>query len=66
MTNYERIKAMSVDEMAILFHSIGKELNQKWFDKLKSAGIIFEKFDLADEIQIEIQKKFLESEFDAK
>lgn len=61
-TNYERIKAMSIDEMALLFHTIIKATEQKLIDKLIEAEIPFDKIDLANEIQIEIHKQFLESE----
>lgn len=64
MTVYERIKKMSIDEMALLLHTIINSTEQKLMDKLIEAEIDFEKIDLADEIQIEIHKRFLESEVD--
>ena len=62
MTVYERIKKMSVDEMALLLHTIINATERKLADKLIEAGIDFEKIDLADEIQIAIHKEYLESE----
>lgn len=62
MTNYERIKAMSVDEMALMFHALCKGVDNKWTDALNSAGVVFDSFCLADEIQIAIHKNFLISE----
>lgn len=62
MTVYERIKEMSIDEMALLLHTIVKATEQKLTNKLIEAEIDFTKVDLADEIQIEIHKQYLESE----
>jgi hypothetical protein len=49
VTNYERIKAMSVDEMALMFHALCKGVDDKWTDALNSAGVVFDSFSLADE-----------------
>ena len=43
MTVYERIKKMSVDEMALLLHTIVKEIEQKLTNKLIEAEIDFKK-----------------------
>ena len=66
MTVYERIKEMSIDEMALLLHTIVKATEQKLTNKLIEAEIDFTKVDLADEIQIEIHKQYLESEVDTE
>ena len=66
MTNYERIKSMSVDDMALMFHTLIRATEQKLIDKLVEAEIPFEKIDLADEIQIEIHKQWLESEVETE
>ncbi len=62
MTNFDCIKAMSVDDMALMFHTLCKEIDQKWIDALKSEDITFDSICLADEIQIAIHKQYLESE----
>lgn len=62
MTNYERIINMSVDDMALMFHTLIKSVEQTLIDKLVEAGIDFDKIELADEIQIAIHKQYLESE----
>ena len=62
MTVFESIKKMNVDEMALMLHTIIKATEQKLTDKLIEANIPFDKIDLADEIQIAIHKKYLESE----
>lgn len=66
VTNYERIKNMSVEEMALMFHTLIKKVEQKLIDKLVEAEIPFEKISLADEIQIEIHKQYLESEVETE
>ena len=62
MTNYEKIRAMSIDDMALMFHALCKGVDDKWTEALKSEGVVFDSFCLADEIQIAIHKQFLESE----
>lgn len=62
MTNYEFIQAMSVDEMALMFHALCKGIDDKWTDALTSQGVVFDVVNLSDEIQIAIHKNFLESE----
>ena len=61
-TNYDRIKAMSVEEMAVMFNEIIKCAQQKIINELVRANIAFTKCDLDDNIQIEIHKQFLEQE----
>lgn len=63
MTNYERIKAMSIDEMALMFHNILKVRDEKYEKLLIDAGVSYSKIDLTDELQIEIHKQYLASEF---
>ena len=62
MTNYESIINMSIDDMALMFHTLISATEQKLINKLVEAEIPFEKISLADEVQIEIHKQWLESE----
>lgn len=64
MTHYERIKAMSIDEMAIMFYALIEATEQKLINKLIEAEIPFDRIELAEDIQIEIHRQFLASEID--
>jgi hypothetical protein len=55
---------MDIDDMALMFHTMITEVEQRFIDKLIAADIPFTKVDLADEVQIQIHKQWLEQEVD--
>lgn len=66
MTNLDRIRNFSSYEMAVMFTELIKAAQQDIFDKFAKAGVTCTKYDLDNEIQIEIHKKWLESEVESK
>ena len=64
MTRYEKIQSMSIDAMALMFHTMLKETERKIINKLIDANIPFDYYELADEAQIAIHKQWLEQEVD--
>lgn len=66
MTNYDRIRNMSVEEMAELFTAIFHEESIKMATRLKENGIDFSLVELDHDIQVAIHKQWLESEVEGK
>ena len=64
MTNYEAIKAMTLDEMACFIFGVCDEINRQWIERLKSNGIAFTHYGLAEEMQIEMHKQNLNREIE--
>ena len=64
MSNIERIRNFSSYEMAVMLTKLIKETENRVIENFKEAGVTCTKVELDDEIQIEIHKKWLESEDD--
>ena len=62
LTNYGRIKDMSVDEMAELLYGIIHERDLFLLEKLKDNGIDASLIEMQPELHIAYHKKWLESE----
>lgn len=61
-TNYDRIRNMSVDEMAKLFYGIIHERDLHILAKLKANGIDASLLEMHPEMHISYHKQWLESE----
>ena len=61
-TNYDRIRNMSIEEMATLFYGIIHERDVHLLEKLKEAGMEASLIEMSPEIHIEYHRQWLERE----
>lgn len=66
MTNYELIRNMSVDEMAVLITTIIHERDVNIQKQLAKHGASVDLIEYAPDIQAAIHKEWLESEVDTE
>jgi Mg/Co/Ni transporter MgtE len=62
MTNYEMIVSMTPEEMAVMFTELIKSTQNKLFEELSANNISFTLMELADDVQVEIHRQWLEME----
>lgn len=62
MTNYEMIISMTPEEMAVMFTELIKSTQNKLFEELSANNISFTLMELADDVQVEIHRQWLEME----
>lgn len=61
MTNYERIRNMGVDEMAVLLREIVDQSTKIAYEKFRNDGIVFDVIEFAPEIEIAKQESEVET-----
>ena len=66
ITNYDRIRNMSVEEMAELFTALFHEEYLKLATRLKENGINCTLVELDHDLQVAIHQNWLESEVDTE